>query len=354
MAKALHAIDYLAAADAHPPRAVCVAFGDEPFLRRQVLRALRDIVLAGEEADFSISTFSGPEAAWRDVHEDLATMAMFGGRRFVVVDEADDFVSRNRETLEKYVAAAVNAAANPTSVLLLDLKSFPSNTRLYKAVDAQGLAIDCSAPATAILERWLIDWAKRMHKVSLAGMAAGMLVEQIGPELGLLDQEVAKLALLASADKKITAEMITKHVGGWRAKTAWDMLDLALDGNLPAALEQVDRLLASGEAPIGVLAQVGSTLRRLAAATRLILQAEASGRRLGITDALREAGVKPFVLRKVEPQLRRLGRERGAQLYRMLLEADLDLKGESPAPPRVILERLLVRIAGPVAQASNP
>ena len=174
-----------------------------------------------------------------------------------------------------------------------------------------------------------------------------MLVEMVGPELGLLDQELAKLALMAGNDKKITPEMVQKMVGGWRAKTTWDMLDLALDGNVAEALRQIDRLLASGEAPIGLLAQISASLRRLAAATRLILQSEAAGRRIGVGPALQQAGVKSFVLQKAERQLRRLGRQRGSQLYRWLLEADLDLKGDSQMPPRLILERLIVRLAAP-------
>ena len=58
-------------------------------------------------------------------------------------------------------------------------------------------------------------------------------------------------------------------VGGWRAKTAWEMIDAALAGNARAALAQLDRLLLAGEHPIGILAQIGSTLRRFAAAVRL-------------------------------------------------------------------------------------
>ncbi len=169
----------------------------------------------------------------------------------------------------------------------------------------------------------------------------------VEPELGLLDQELAKLALLAGADKKITPDLVQKYVGSWRAKTTWEMLDLALDGNVAEALRQIDRLLASGEVPIGLLGQISASLRRLAAATRLILRAEAAGRKVAVGPALQQAGVKPFVVQKAERQLRRLGRQRGSQLYRWLLETDLDLKGDSPMPPRLVLERLVVRIAAP-------
>ena len=83
----------------------------------------------------------------------------------------------------------------------------------------------------------------------------------------------------------------------------------------------------------------------MATATRLILQAEAAKRRLGLRDALEQAGVKPFVLQKSERQLRLLGRQRGGQLLGWLLQADLDLKGESTLPPRLVLERLIVRLS---------
>jgi DNA polymerase III subunit delta len=52
-------------------------------------------------------------------------------------------------------------------------------------------------------------------------------------------------------------------------------------------------------------------------------------------------------LHKAERQLRRLGRHRGSQLYNWLLEADLDLKGQTAMPPRLILERLVLRLSAP-------
>ena len=173
---------------------------------------------------------------------------------------------------------------------MLDVKTWPATTRLYKAVDAKGLAVDCSAPAAARLTRWLGDWAKQAHNVQISLNAAETLVELVEPELGVLDQELAKLALVAGADKKITPEMVQKYVGGWRAKTTWEMLDLALDGNVPEALRQVDRLLSSGEVPIGLLGQISSSLRRLAAATRLILRSEAAGRKIAVGSGLAAGG----------------------------------------------------------------
>jgi DNA polymerase III subunit delta len=298
-------------------------------------------VLGGDDADFSLAAFEGRNTAFRDVHEVLSTVAMFGGGgRLAVVENADDFVTRYRQQLEDYVAKP-----SRSGVLVLDVDSLPSNTRLYKAIAAGGLLIDANAPAPARLTKWLADWAKQHHRVVLPPSSADVLVERIGPELGLLDQELAKLALVVGEDRKITPELIDSSVGGWRTKTVWQMLDAAMDGRVAEAMLQLDRLLSSGEQPIGILGQISASLRRFAAATRLVLQAETAKRRANLREVLEQAGVKPFVLQRAEQQLRLLGRQRGAQLYRWLLQADLDLKGESTMPPRLVLERLIVRLA---------
>lgn len=349
MASPVLAVNYLAAAEKHPPRPVCVLFGDEPFLKRQAIARLRQEVLGGGDGEFSFAVFPGQSVLLRDVVDELATLAMFGSdKRLVLVEDADDFVTKYRGQLEDY-------AAKPCSggVLVLEVRSWPANTRLAKALAADGLTIDCSALTEKNLTKWLVLWARQTHSVQLALSAADLLVEMVGPELGLLDQELSKLALVAAPGGKITPEHIGQFVGTWRAKTTWKMLDAVLDGNAQVALVELDRLLLAGEEPIAILAQISSSLRRFAAATRVILSAETAGRKTSLRDALQQAGVQQFRLEPTERQLRRLGRHRGGRLYRWLLQADLDLKGASPLPRRLILERLILRLASPVPSPSG-
>ncbi len=69
------------------------------------------------------------------------------------------------------------------------------------------------------------------------------------------------------------------------------MLEAALDGKVDEAMTQLDRLLAAGEQPAGLLPQISASLRRLATATRLVVRSEAAGRRITFRDALDRAGV---------------------------------------------------------------
>jgi DNA polymerase-3 subunit delta len=341
MGKPVPALDYLADADPNPPQAVNVVFGEDVHLQRKVVQKLTKTLAAGPDAEFAVSRFDGDAVEWRDVKDQLATIAMFGGgRSVVVIQQADDLVSKERGRLEDYVAGPDTDGA-----LILAVKTWPKNTRLYKALASRGLQIDCKTPSAKVIVKWLNLEAKRSYDVRLTAGAAEQMIEILGPELGMLEQELEKLALLA--DGKISVQLVRDMAGGWRAKTAWDMLDAALAGNTPQTLAQLERLIQAGEHPIAILAQISASLRRLAAASRVFLDAAAAGRKATLRTALEQAGVAPYFLPKTEQQLRRLGRRRASSLYAWLLEADLQLKSESSAADRarLVLERLLVKIA---------
>ena len=344
MAKTLTAVDYLAGAEKHPPWPVCVVFGDEAFLRRQSLRKLREAVLGGGDDDFSLSAYEGKSAELRDVLEELATVAMFGGRRLVVVEEADDFISRNRPELEDYVARP-----SPTGVLALEVASAKVSAAARGCTRRlPPRAWRSTAPPRAV-RNWPAGSAAGRSKTTPSNSrwrAAEMLVETIGAELGLIDQELAKMAPMAEKGK-ISEELVARMVGGWRTRTAWDMLDAALDGKVAEAMLQLDRLLLSGENPVGLLAQISALLRRFAAATRLILQAEASGRRIVLRPPWSRLACGRSSCRRPSGSSAPSAGGGAANSTAGCLEADLDLKGYSQIPPRHILERLIVRLSAP-------
>jgi DNA polymerase-3 subunit delta len=264
-----------------------------------------------------------------------------GGQRVIRIDEADSFVSKYRAELESYV---VNPSCQ--AVLILQLKSFPATTKLYKQLIALGLIIEAKTHAEKEMPGWVVQWAKSYHKVFCDKIAAEMIVQRIGLEHGLLDQELAKLALMVTDEKRgITPELVEQAVGSWRSRTAFEMLDLALAGKTTAAVRQLDALVLAGENAIGIVAQISSTLRKLAMATEIILDAERQNRKISVRSALEKVGVKGFVLGKTEEQLRQLGRHRGARLPNWLLQLDLDLKGDSRSDPRLLLEMFIVKLS---------
>jgi DNA polymerase-3 subunit delta len=359
MSKTVHAFDYLQAPGDWPPAALCVVFGDESFLKQLVLRQVRCAVVG--DGDTPFASYEGGAVQWRDVMDELLTVSLFGGggRRLVVVDDADDFVSSYRERLEDYVDRG-----RSSGVLVLDVSKWQSNTRLYAATEKKGLQIECRAPQKAVGrrkvldERRLTDWltsrAQTPHNTKLPAKSAQLLYELVGPEFGLLEQELAKLALFVEPGDQITQELVRDVVGGWKTRTTWDMLEAACDGKTDDALQQLDHLLHSGENPLALFGSISWSLRRFADATRLFERAERGGRRPNLRNALEQAGFRPWprgALERAERQLKQLGRHRAAQMYRWLLEADLALKGSHSHPQRArfVLERILIRMSRQLA-----
>lgn len=343
MSKGTDSLDLLMASSLPrelPP--VVVAFGDDAFLRLKTMHHL--LKLAKIDAE-TVKTFDGEACAWRDVHDELATVSLFDPdeRRVAIVRYGDDLVKSARAQMEKWFTKPV-----ALSLLLLELTSFPSNTKLYKMAADSGWCIDCSAPKTKAIEAWIKKWAASAHKLQLTGSQVGFIMDRVGPDFGLLDQELAKAALYADDSGAIADDRLTLAIGSWRTQTVWDITAAAVEGRSAYALEQLHKLIQAGESPMAVVPQMSWSLRRFGVATQLIAQAERLRRKLSLRDALARAGFRPFELGSAENQLRRLGRMRGLSMLDWLLELDLKLKLSHSKEDRAVfaVEEFIVKLAG--------
>jgi DNA polymerase-3 subunit delta len=310
----------------------CVVHGDDVYLRRESIAALVRGLLGEEADDLAVTRFPGDKATLSDVLDELRTLPLLVHRRVVIVDDADPFVTAHRKELE----ALADGHATP-GALILAVKTWPSNTRLAKAVNKVGLGVDCRTPEERELPTWLVQAARARSSVKLHPAAAQLLVELVGPEVGLLASEVEKLAVYVGEKREIGREDVAKMVGAGRVDRIWDALDAATTGHGGRALAELDKLMASGEHPVGLLAAMGSSLRKLHHAGQL------RRAKRDLETACRESGA--FPAGRVREQHSHLGPSRVDALPAVLLQADLDLKGSTSLTPEVVLERLVVRLA---------
>lgn len=332
----MHAIDYLKDPSKTPVAPVYAVYGDDLFLRRESLAAIRRQVLHGEDEEMGLARFAGDHATYADVIDEVRTLPFFVKRKVVVVDGADPFVTAHRKELEAYVEHPSSAG-----VLVLVVKTWLSSTNLAKLVAKAGVAIECKGPPERALAGWLVHMAKTRSDVRLDSDAASLLVELIGGEVGLLIAEIEKLAVYVGERARIQRDDVARMVGAARIEAVWEVLTAATTGRGGAALELLDRLIGAGEPPVKVLSAIGTSLQAVHHAGQL------RRNRVPLERACEEAGIKPFFRDKVRAQHAHLGPRRVDRLPAMLLQADLDLKGSSMLPPRVVIEKLLVELASP-------
>jgi DNA polymerase-3 subunit delta len=316
-------------------QAFYVLSGDEDFLKRRVLAVLTPLVLGDADPEYALTTFPGEKTDFSTVRNELDSVSVFSDRRLVVIDQADPFVTKFRPQLESYVADPSEAG-----VLVLDVKSFPATTKLAKAVP-DAAHIVCKAPAEYRLPLWSVDWCQSQYEKKLTTPAAQLLVELVGPTMGVLDQELQKLKEFVGDRPAIDVADVDELTGRSRGANVFKIMDAVGDGKPAAAIKILTELFEEGEAPIAVLGALGSQLRRLAKAARLNKQG------MNLEEAMTKAGVAswPQARESARKQMRHLGRNRLEQLFNWLLETDSGLKGGNPLPDRLQMERLIVRLA---------
>ena len=200
----MNALEFLKKPQVRPILAVS---GDDVYLRREVIHAIT-LAALGPDAEFSeVSRFAGDQTKLADVLDEVRTLAFLAACRVALVEEADPFVTRYRKELEHY---AEKPAAS--GVLILSVKSWPSNTKLAKLVEKTGLAVDGKTPGERELPAWVVGLAKLRHGVKLEDEASRLLVELVGPEPGLLASEVEKLAIYVGERREIRRQDVSKMV----------------------------------------------------------------------------------------------------------------------------------------------
>jgi DNA polymerase-3 subunit delta len=311
---------------------VLALVGTEQSLKASVIKKVSASILGDADTP---TRFSGASVEMKAVRDELLTISMWTERRVVVVEEASEFVTANRPALEKYAQKPARK-----SILVLDVKSMPKTTKLYKIIDKHGLVVDCAELKGAALVKFIQGLAARKHQKTIARDATQLLIELVGNHLGMLEQEVDKLSSYVGDSKSIDSETVRRLVGGWKAETTWAMTDAVKAGRLGHALACLDKLLNGGENEIKILGGIAYVFRKMAVATEYARQG------VNLVVAIKKAGAFPHEVDAANGYLRRLGFAKAERISRWLLDTDAGLKGGSKLPERNQLELLLVKLAG--------
>ena len=268
---------------------VVALFGTDATLRCWSMQSLTSL---GD-----VTQFEGDTTRWSDLRDDLATASLFdlGAKRTIVVRSADKFVSNHRGEIESFIARPSTAAR-----LILEFDSLASNTRIYKGILQNHLLIACGSATDVKLgvtaasrRKFLTGYVAKKHGTKLSHEAADVLLEMLGDEIGMLDTEIAKLALYTESGAAIDEALVRDVVAGWQGKTVWQITDAIAAGDAAEALRQLDKLMSGGQRPIALLPQIAWSLRRLGLATAVVESMERSGRQPRLSEALAAAGVAP-------------------------------------------------------------
>jgi len=303
--------------------------GDEPLLRDGALASIRRAVLDGTADDFNLDRLSGESTSPGRLQEAVQALPIMASHRLVVLSEPGKVRGEAGKALADGVARAVRELAKQKeTVLVVCASKVDKRTAWVKAFKQPAALVECEAPKKLRDVAAFVRKEAEAQEVELERGVAEMLVERIGPQLLLLRQEIAKVALLAGPGRSVTRDHVAMSASHVAEEPIWDLTDAIGEGRVADAVTLLGRILGAGAPPPVVLGALAAHFRKLA---RLSAGGSVAGH--------------PYVVSKLEKQARRYSDARLVSCLKEIHRADTALKGAGSLPDGITLERVVMSLA---------
>ncbi|MDH3975159.1 MAG: DNA polymerase III subunit delta [Deltaproteobacteria bacterium] len=308
-------------------------FGDEDLLKEESFARLKEAVLAGGLADFNCDLFHAGEVEISKVISAASTLPVMAQRRLVVLKDADKLKAADEEQLLAYLEDP-----SPSTALVMVGRTADKRKKFFLALSKKGCAVEHSRPYEREMPKW-IKWLAGKKDLQISERACRYLADIIGNDLTSISSEIEKVSLYSGPGKRIEVEDLEAISVDVKARTVFQLIDALGEKDLKSSLENLKKLLDSGESPILILSMI---LRQL----RLIWIGKDILKRGGKEDEVRKkTKLPPFVVKNYLKQVKVFSEEELKRAYDSIFDLDIKFKS-SPVDKEKALELLMFRLCG--------
>jgi DNA polymerase-3 subunit delta len=265
--------------------------------------------------------------------DESASISLFGGPRYIVVEPAGDEVLPSVEALLE-----APTAGNPVAIVAGALKPTSKLLKLALA-EPSTLAFASYVPEGRDADRLVLELA-REHGLILRSDLARRIAESCGGNRAIVDQELRKYALFLDASPEAPKPIEHDAIDSIGATSGEGDLSRLVDsvGGGDAALLHTELLRLKSEGIEGI-ALIRAVLRRMALLARLRAEVEAGN---SISSVMASAGKSLFWKEKdgIAQQLGRWRSDLLAKSVGRLLEAERQVKAPGALGAAAVNEEL--------------
>jgi DNA polymerase III subunit delta len=335
-----------------------VLAGDEVFLYERCRRAVVDSLVDPGLRDFSLSDLDLAEISVFQVLDRARTPSLMAPFQVIFVRNIKNLYTRGAKKEEFAALKDYFRSPNPQAVLIFvaDHLRLPADLRRMDLQDKERferirdtLGDDCGVVELARVDeadavRWLLASAEN-RGMKIDPDAARELADALGADMMLISNELEKLLLYASVQRRITLGDVETMVLAAKQRSLYELTDAISARDKPRALALLHGLLNASDggedSAIGHLYMLARTFRQMI----VILEKNVRDSR-AIWQALWQGfRMPPFAAEDLIRQARRFSSRRElSQKLRLIANADLELRS-SPPDKRLVLERLVLQLA---------
>lgn len=313
---------------------VYLVHGPERFFIDELVRRLKEIVLAGPMADFNLHEIKAGEATGAEIVSRVRQVPMMSSKSLVVVENAHKWTATDMEALDPYLADPV-----PETCLVAIGDRFDARRSFFRRARERGQLF----MAEPLREQGIAPFLKSrasVRGVRMSKRATAAIAAAVGPDCAALDDAVERLGLYAGPGREVNEEDVAEVVTAVRQHSVFELVDAIGNGRTDKALALLEGLLSRREEPIMINAMVARHFRQLLK-TRIHLHLGTDQK-----DLAGLVGAPHFVVKKLVAQARRF---KGATLESALgrlARADYELKS-ARRPSSMVIEEAVIDLCPP-------
>jgi len=290
---------------------VYLLFGEERYLLLQY----RDKIInatTGREDTMNFTRFEGSDVSATEIIDLAETLPFFADQRLILIENSG-FFKDSQDNICEYMAQIPDS----TILLFCEKDKIDKRNRLYKAIKANGNAVEFTRMDNATLQKWIVS---KIHKEGkqITGETLELFLSGAGNDMGIIAMELEKLLTYVGNREVITSEDVDAVASPRIEDKVFEMIDAIALHNEAKAYSYYFDLLALKVAPI-------KTLALLARHYRLLLLTKSLG---GASDneAASVLGVQSFVVRKYRQQCRDYSSKDLENILKELADLDYSCK----------------------------
>jgi len=292
--------------------------GDNSFEIEQYVKGLT------QDFDGEVEKIDADSINLNNLPDLLMGVSLFSQKRLIIIRR----LSQN-SSIWKIIADWLDKISDDITLILVE-PTLDKRTGAYKAISKNGSIKEFTAWRDRDYlkaEEWVALEAKK-RDLKLSKENARLLVNKIGVDQWQLFHAIEKLSDLGDA----SAENIENFIDSNPLESSLNLLDSAVRGDVPA-VQKTLMAVKQNEDAYRIFALLSSQAFNMLT----IYSSEKSD------DISKDFSVHPFVISKLSPLVRKIGKGGVSKLIQILAKADDDMKS-SKAEPWIIIESALLKI----------
>lgn len=305
--------------------------GQEEFLKEEVVKRLRDFLLAPGTIDLNYHLFYGKEDSGARIVEAASTLPFMSEKRLVVVKEGERLGVSDKKEILKYAQSP-----SPSTCLVLLIDKIDRRESFYSLLMESGEEVSFKSISKGDILGWIKNRAREEGK-RITPQAAFELKERAGGSLRELTGHLTKLFLYAGDKKDIGVEEVRALVGEGRETSSFDLTEAISERKKDKALKILGKILSEGRKAPEIIGLIAWQMRRIAEAKSRIARGEKP------MEVCQYLGIFPFFRKKFISQVKKFSLPKLRENFYSLLEADRQFKS-GKLTPDLILEFLVIKL----------